>query len=94
MEELLDKDVAKELLTILAYCEEDFRKLIYPKFIAHLTTLAADSTKEFYIEKNKSLSEQNLSEECKNWLSLLYYQNVDFMEQEKLLNTWAEQERA
>ncbi len=88
MEEEFDSDLAKELLTVLAYCEESFQEKISDELVSQLITLAADSTKEFYIEEDKNLKDQNLSEECKDILSMLYYQCISKEEQEKLLRYW------
>ncbi len=89
MNEVFDNDLAKELLTVLACCEEDFQQKIPDDLIDQLTRLAADSKKEFYLEEDKSLMEQNLSEECKDMLSILYYQSVDNEEKNNLLQDWA-----
>ena len=90
MEEVLnnDFDLAKELLTVIPYLNNTFVSNLPRNFIANLTTLAANSTKDFYIQKDKRLEEQNLSEECKNWLSLLYYEYVDLSDKKDILESW------
>lgn len=88
MEEVLDNDLAKEILTILPYLDDKFVNSLSSDLLAKLTDLAADSTKDFYIQKDKKLNEQNLSEECKNWLSLLYYEFASSSEKDELLNYW------
>lgn len=88
MGRVLDSDIAKELLTVLAYLEDDFFNKLPNNFLNNLTILAADSSKEFFIDKNKSLDEQSLSDECKNWLAILYYQSVDEDMKNNLLDSW------
>lgn len=76
MEERLDNDLAKELLIVLSYCDTNLIKNIPDSFINNLTNMAADSDKEIYIDSTKELSEQNISEECKDLLSIIYYMYV------------------
>lgn len=69
----LSSDVAKEFLTILAYCDNSFLEKIPNQIVKKMNDLAADSLKDFYIDVNKPLTEQKISEECKDLLSLFYY---------------------
>lgn len=66
-------DVAKEFLTIISYCEDSFIKNIPDEIIVHLKNLAGDSMVNYYIDKNKTLMEQQMSSECKDLLTTLYY---------------------
>ncbi len=84
----LDNDLAKEILTVLAYLDNTFINNLSNTLLVKLTDLAADSTKNFYIQKNKKLDEQNLSEECKNWLSLFYYKFSNSSEKNEIINSW------
>lgn len=88
MEESLDKDLAKELLTFLSYFEDGFVDGISDEFFNQLVDLAADSTKEFYIDEGKTLMEQEMTEECKNMISLLYFEESNPSVQEELVNSW------
>ena len=88
MEEVLDNDLAKEILTILPYLDDTFVNSLSSDLLAEITDLAADSTKDFYIQKNKKLNDQNLSEECKNWLSLLYYEFANSSDKVEIINSW------
>ncbi len=88
MEREYECDLAKELLTVLAFCEEDFEEQLSPSFVHQLGLLAANSTKEFYLEEGRSLLEQNLSESCKDLLSFLYYENTTPEEKERILQSW------
>ena len=73
----LDCDIAKELLTILSYMDIEFINKIPKDFMKELVNLAANSEKDFYIEKGKKLKEQNLSIECKQWITYLYNKYCD-----------------
>ena len=89
MVENISSDLAKEFLTFLSFMDEDTIKNIPSNFLKMFSDLAANSTKEFYIDKNKNLNEQNMSEECKDLLSLLYFINSnDSNEQNEILNAW------
>ncbi len=76
MLENIDNDTAKEVLTILGYCSNDIIKNIPNKIFEKLTTLAATSEKDFYVDKTKNLSQQNISENCRNIISFLYFMYV------------------
>lgn len=89
----IDKDLAKELLIVLSYCDNSLINKIPDNFIKTLSEIASDSNKEYYIEKDKSLSNQNISEECKDLLSILYYiYEVNEIEKEDILNHWIKNE--
>lgn len=88
-------DICKETLTVLAYCTTDIIEKIPSKILKTLTNLAADSKMNFYIEKEKDLDEQKISERTKDLIALLYYSyiaNTD--EKEELLKIWNENEEA
>lgn len=87
MEERLDNDLAKELLIVLSYCDTNLIKNIPDSFINNLTNMAADSDKEIYIDSTKELSEQNISEECKDLLSIIYYMYVA-LDKDYVIDCW------
>lgn len=89
MEEKLDKDIAKELLMILSFCANTFINNIPSSFFIKLNKLASTSTKEYYIDKDKSLLEQNISEDTKDMLSLLFYMyGSDNKTKDDIFNNW------
>lgn len=93
MEEKLNSDLAKELLTIISYCEDTFINNIPSYVIEKISDYAADSEKDFYVDKNKSLSNQNISEDCKNLLSLLYFTYcLDSESKNKMIDIWFKNE--
>lgn len=86
-------EIYKEVLTVLAYFDNDLIKKIPNNVFRKLTELAADSKVDFYIDTTKGLEEQNISEESKDLISLLYYNYVaDENEKEELLKYWNENE--
>lgn len=82
-------DVAKELFTVLSYCDNDLISKIPDFVFKKISSLAADSTIECYIDKNKKLIDQNLSDDCKDLLCFLYYEYVSDSEtKSEILNAW------
>lgn len=72
--ENINNDIAKECLLILSYCDKRFVNNIPCEVLITLNELAANSLKDFYIDKNKDLIEQNISTECRELLSYIFYQ--------------------
>ena len=68
----ISSDLAKEVLTFLEYCDEEFIDMLPDKLINKLTNLAVDSEKEFEIIEYRPLYKQNMTEDCKNYISYLY----------------------
>lgn len=86
-------DVYKEVLTVLAYFNDELIEKIPDKILKKLNELAADSKTDFYIDTEKNLDEQNISEESKDLISLIYYDFVaDKNEKNELLKIWNENE--
>lgn len=88
MGEVLDCDLAKEIVSILPYLDCNYTSKISDDLFSTLIKLAADSQKDFYIKKDMDLKEQELSEECKNFISLLYFQGLDKISQDDLVKQW------
>ena len=95
MENIHDiNDVYKEVLTFLAYFDEKLIQNIPSKVFKELNDKAADSTKDFFINPDKSLDEQNISEDAKNVLSLIYYQYIaDKNNKEDIFKLWNNNEK-
>lgn len=94
IEEKLDNDIAKEVLTVLSYCDINFINNLPSSVLKKLTDLAADSSKEYYVDKEKSLLNQNISEDSKDVIAILYYMYMtDDDSNEEILNTWLKNER-
>ena len=74
--ENITPDTSKELLTVLSFCEEEIINNIPNQTITKLNELAAYSKKDFFINKNALLKDQELSEETKLILTNLYYEYI------------------
>ncbi len=86
---ILDKDVAKEVFTIILYSGKSIQNNIPENIIKRITDLAADSTLEVHLDKNKSLQEQNISKDALDVFSLLCYLYVANEEEKNIIySTW------
>lgn len=86
-------DVYKEVLTILAYFKKDLLEKIPSQFLKELKELASDSKTDFYIDPKKDLDKQDISEESKDFISLIYYSFMAEEEEKRyLLKVWNENE--
>lgn len=86
-------NVAKETVEILNYFDTDFVSKISPNFINSLKELAQNSNIIVKIDKNKKLNEQNISEESKDLISLIYYNYIATKEKKKeILKIWNKNE--
>ena len=64
-------DIAKETLDILKYFDSNFVSKIPNKFLENLKKVAETSQIIVNIDMNKTLDEQDISEECKDLISLI-----------------------
>lgn len=86
-------DVAKETTEVLKYFDSEFYSRIPEKIIRFLIKMGIKSNKVVKIDINKKLNEQEISEECKDLLSLLYYNYVANKEEKTEINKiWNENE--
>lgn len=82
-------DISKEAITFLAFFDNEMIKKIPSHVIAELCEEAADSTMDFFIDANKTFEEQNISEQSKDLISLIYYNYIaDETEKEEIQNKW------
>lgn len=82
-------DVYKEALTFIAYFNKELLEKLPQDMFEKLTNLAAKSDAEFYVDVTKTLAEQKISEECKDLISLIYYNCVaDEEEKSEILRIW------
>lgn len=87
-------DICKEVITVLAFFNENLIEQIPNKTLKKLNELAADSNSNFYIDTEKELEEQTISEECKDLIALLYYSYIANEDEKKeLLKIWNENEK-
>ena len=92
MKEILDKkDIYKEVLTVLSYFDAQLLEKIPIKVFNRLKEFAADSSANIHIDIEKGLDEQNISEESKDIISLIYYMCIaDETEKRKLYELFNE----
>ena len=82
-------DISKETLTFLAFFDSNIIKKIPDYVIEKLSKYASDSKLDYYIDKNKKFEEQDISEESKNLISLIYYSYIAKSdEKEEILKKW------
>ena len=95
MKYLIDKkDIFKEVLLVLSHFNEDLIKKIPQKVFIKLVNLAADSDCDINIDINKSIEEQEISEESKDIISLIYYSCIaDELEKKELINIWNQNDK-
>ena len=82
-------DVAKETIELLKYFDSDFISKISTELLEFLKKLAQSSTINVTIDKNKKLKDQNVSEECKSLISLIYHDYIaEEDEKEEIEKIW------
>ena len=83
------KDVAAETVIVLEHLNNDILKKIPDKFMKPLKDLAQESKHTIQIDINKSLEEQNISEETKDLIALIYYIYIaDKNEKKEIIDLW------
>jgi hypothetical protein len=91
MEEL--NDAIKEFLVVFENCEKSIKEKIPQNVLEYFRKLASNSKKVFTIDKTKKLADQNLSEECKNIISMIYFSYIANDEEKKeLKQAWIKNE--
>ncbi len=87
-------NVAKETIEILKYFDSKFLSKISENFLKELTQLAKDSNLEVKIDKNKKLKEQEISDETKSLISIMYYRYFATEEEKKdIIKIWNNNEK-
>lgn len=95
MKNIIDKkDIYKEVFVILSHFNNELLNKLPRPLFNELVDLAADSNFEVDIDPTKKLEEQNISEESKNLISLIYYKFVaDDDEKKELIKIWQENDK-
>ena len=84
-------NVYKEVYTILSFLSNDLIDKIPNNVIKQIANLSLDSTSDFYIDKEKKLKDQDISEDSKDLISLIYYDYIASEEEKReLLKLWNE----
>lgn len=87
-------DVCKEVITILGFFNIDIIEKIPSKILKKLNELAADSELNYYIDKEKHLIDQDISEKGKDLIALLYYSYIATEnEKNELSKIWNDNEK-
>ena len=96
MKQLTDKkDIYKEVLLVLSHFNKDLINKIPQKVFIKLVDLAADSDCDISIDVNKDIEEQEISEESKDIISLIYYSCVaDEQEKKELISIWGQNDNS
>ena len=66
-------DAVKEGLTYLAYFQQELINQIPSLFLTEMKKIANKSTRTFEVDTSKNLLEQEMSEDCKDFLALVHY---------------------
>ncbi|MCI8965488.1 MAG: hypothetical protein HFJ43_03970 [Clostridia bacterium] len=86
-------DICKEVLIILSYFNNDLIEKIPNKVFSKLLELSADSKVHLHIDTKKDLDKQDISEESKDLVSLIYYTFVaDKNEKNEIFKSWTDNE--
>lgn len=82
--------IACETLKVLEYCDKSFINKIPIEIINKLKSIEKHSSvKNIKIYKNKKIYEQDISDDAKNFIALLYYNYVASVDERKdILNIW------
>lgn len=82
-------DVMKETLEVLKNVEGEFFKKLPEHIKECLIKYSEKSDKKISLDMSKRLNEQDISEECKDLLSIIYYVCCDNEDEKKeLLECW------
>ena len=83
------KDIAKETIEILKCFDNKSVSKIPYNFLKTLVILAQDSKMNIYIDRRLKLHQQDISEESKDLLSLIYYNYMaEDEEKREILKAW------
>ena len=87
-------DFAKETLCVIRCFDENLIARIPTNLIIKLEEDSKMSDVNINIDVNKNLEEQPISEECKDFISLIYYNYLaDDEEKKEILKIWEENEK-
>ena len=87
-------NVCKEVISILAYFDDDIIEKIPSKILIKINELAADSNVDYYIDTEKGLLDQQLSEKSKDLIALIYYSYIaNENEKYELSKIWNDNEK-
>lgn len=83
--------VSKEFINVIENTDKSIVDKIPKEIINFFRKKAKNCDKKVILEKGKSLNNQNISEDCKRLLSVMYYSYVANEEEKKeILNKWTD----
>lgn len=87
-------DVAKETISLLDYFDPSFTSKIPNNVINKLQEMAKNSNKTVKIDNHKKLKEQEILDETKDLIALIYYSYIaNEKQKEELTEIWNENEK-
>lgn len=87
---LTECDICKEVFVVLSHFDNKILRKIPDKLFNMLIESASYSSKNVYFDMNKPLKNQNISNEAKDFISLIYYDYlVDADEKKEIHNYWS-----
>ena len=90
-----NSNIYKEVFITLSCFSNDLIDKIPNNVLEKIADLSLDSNENVYINKDKSLKDQNISEESKDLISLIYYNYIaSDKEKEWLFKLWNENENS
>ena len=88
-------NVFKETLEVLKHFDSEFLSKIPNEFLNAMKEFASKSTITVNIDTSKNLIEQDISEECKEMIALIFYSYIATKEEkEELTDLWNVNEEA
>lgn len=91
---LTENDICKEVYTMLAYFDTDLLNKIPDNVLRKIVELASESEKDVFVDAEKNLQDQNISEESKDLLSIIYYNYIaNEDEKREILKIWSTNEK-
>lgn len=86
-------NVAKQTIILFSYMDKKMLEKIPSELIEHLQRLAIDSNIKFKYQKDKDLDSQNLLDETKDLLSVIFYSYIaSENEKKEILKKWNDNE--
>lgn len=82
-------NVAAETIQLLGYFDKEFVSKISTDFLKFLKKIAEGSNINVKINENKKLKDQDISDECKDLIAIIYYRFIATEEEKKeIITAW------
>ncbi len=81
--------IAKEIITVLENFDNEFVEKIPKEVFDAFKKLSKDCTKTVNLDMSKKLKDQDISQECKDFISIMYYYyHANDEEKKELISKW------